>query len=391
MKKKVRISENAINKAVKHSLSELFNRNNNQQSDNVNSTYTQFTTRLSDMLYQYEMLNSIMGEQGFLNSLGQQGNEVKKYIEMSRQFIEYACYGAGFGSGNNNLGVTPQHKSYFKTTNNAQFDFQNILGDIYYQYSILDSLMSTNGFINSLPNGKNIYKYISSAKDYIERACSILGVSGQHKSYMSESRKRIRLSESDLKNMVKESVKRIVKQRKKLNEAEDYGWVVESSEAREAYDFACEYFGQENLNQDIVDALSTDELAACLAFIFRMNDFREWDERNDGDFEEDDEINESAKRVLKENSDNNETWYVQETIGGWRQNPVFSGTYDECVDYLNSTSINGAVSIVPESEMEVDYLENDDKEYVPYDDSEPRKRRERWITSKDGSKRYRHS
>ena len=102
-------------------------------------------------------------------------------------------------------------------------------------------------------------------------------------------------------------------------------------------------------------------------------------------------MNESTKRVLKENSDNNETWYVQETIGGWRQNPVFSGTYDECVDYLNSTSINGAVSIVPVSEMEVDYLENDDKEYVPYDVSEPRKRRERWITSKDGSKRYRHS
>lgn len=210
MKKRIRISENTINKAVKHSLSELFNRNNNQQSANVNSTYTQFTTRLSDMLYQYEMLNSIMGEQGFLNSLGQQGNEVKKYIEMSRQFIEYACYGGGFGSGNNNLGVTPQHKSYFKTTNNAQFDFQNILGDIYYQYSILESLMSTNGFINSLPNGKNIYKYISSAKNYIERACSILGVSGQHKSYMSESRKRIRLTESDLHRIVKTSVKRIL-------------------------------------------------------------------------------------------------------------------------------------------------------------------------------------
>lgn len=204
-------------------------------------------------------------------------------------------------------------------------------------------------------------------------------------------KKRIRLTESDLKNMVKESVKRIVKQRKKLNEANSYGWVVESSEALDAYDFACEYFGQEKLNQDIVDTLSTDELAESLAFIFRMNDFREWDERNDGDFEEDDEMNESSKRVLKENSDNNETWYVQETIGGWRQNPVFSGTYDECVDYLNSTSINGAVSIVPESEMEVDYLENDDKEYVPYDDSEPRERRERWITSKDGSKRYRHS
>lgn len=102
-------------------------------------------------------------------------------------------------------------------------------------------------------------------------------------------KKRIRLTESDLKNMVKESVKRIVKRRKKMNEANSYGWVVESSEALDAYDFACEYFGQEKLNQDIVDTLSTDELAESLAFIFRMNDFREWDERT-GNYEEDEEI-----------------------------------------------------------------------------------------------------
>ena len=63
--------------------------------------------------------------------------------------------------------------------------------------------------------------------------------------------------------------------------AENYGWVVETSEADEAYDMACEYFGEENINAQIVDAISKDELAACLAFIFRMNDFREWDERND--------------------------------------------------------------------------------------------------------------
>ena len=103
-------------------------------------------------------------------------------------------------------------------------------------------------------------------------------------------KKRIHLTESDLKNMVKESVKRIVKQRKKLNEADNYGWVVESSEAREAYDFACEYFGQEKLNQDIVDAIGTDELAACLAFIFRMNDFREWENRSTNSVEDNDEI-----------------------------------------------------------------------------------------------------
>lgn len=27
-------------------------------------------------------------------------------------------------------------------------------------------------------------------------------------------------------------------------------------------------------------------------------------------------------------------FYVQETIGGWRQTPSFEGTYEECVQYI---------------------------------------------------------
>lgn len=65
--------------------------------------------------------------------------------------------------------------------------------------------------------------------------------------------------------------------------AESYGWVVETWEADEAYAMACEYFGEEDINAQIVDAISKDELAACLAFIFRMNDFDEWNERNEND------------------------------------------------------------------------------------------------------------
>jgi hypothetical protein len=66
--------------------------------------------------------------------------------------------------------------------------------------------------------------------------------------------------------------------RRPITAANNYGWVVESWEAQSAYDLACEYFGEEDINQQIVQAMSSDELAECLAFIFRMNDFREWDQ-----------------------------------------------------------------------------------------------------------------
>lgn len=79
--------------------------------------------------------------------------------------------------------------------------------------------------------------------------------------------------------------------------ANSYGWVVESWEAQDAYEFACEYFGEEDLNKQIVDCMSSDELAACLAFLFRMNDFREWENRDNGDEggDEEDTIESSTK------------------------------------------------------------------------------------------------
>ena len=74
--------------------------------------------------------------------------------------------------------------------------------------------------------------------------------------------------------------------RRPVKAAESYGWVVDENEAWEAYEFACDYFGKENLDDQIVSSLSVDELASSLAFIFRMNDFREWEERNEEDIEE---------------------------------------------------------------------------------------------------------
>lgn len=44
---------------------------------------------------------------------------------------------------------------------------------------------------------------------------------------------------------------------------------------------ACDTYGQEYVDHEIVETLSTSELASSLAYLFRMWDFRKWDERND--------------------------------------------------------------------------------------------------------------
>ena len=77
----------------------------------------------------------------------------------------------------------------------------------------------------------------------------------------------IRLTEGELKNFIRNVV----------NEAVDGGWEVDDMEAREAYEFACDQLGKESVNEQIVGCLGSTQLAECLAFIFRMNDFREWD------------------------------------------------------------------------------------------------------------------
>lgn len=53
-----------------------------------------------------------------------------------------------------------------------------------------------------------------------------------------------------------------------------------------------------------------------------------------------------------------EKYYVQETIGGWKQTPICSGTYEECVQYMNNNcnDSRSSFAIVSEEELEVDYL-----------------------------------
>lgn len=72
---------------------------------------------------------------------------------------------------------------------------------------------------------------------------------------------------------MKESVNRIIK------EAENGGWVVDSSEAQEAYNLSVQEIGEEKVNSAIVRCLGDETLAQCLAYIFRQYDFREWQSR----------------------------------------------------------------------------------------------------------------
>lgn len=53
-----------------------------------------------------------------------------------------------------------------------------------------------------------------------------------------------------------------------------------------------------------------------------------------------------------------EKYFVQETIGGWKQTPCFEGTYEECVQYLNDycNDSRSSFTIVSENELQVDYL-----------------------------------
>ena len=92
--------------------------------------------------------------------------------------------------------------------------------------------------------------------------------------------------------------------RRNLKEAESYGWVVEDWEAKEAYEFAIDsgWWDEAQLDSDIVRCLNDETLAACLAYIFRNNDFRPWQDREDGE----DEFEESAYAGRKSNRTMNE-------------------------------------------------------------------------------------
>ncbi len=81
-------------------------------------------------------------------------------------------------------------------------------------------------------------------------------------------KKVIKVSESKLRQMISEAVM----------EAVNGGWEVEDNEAEAAYNLAVKNLGKEVIDNAIIRAMPNHTLAELLAYIFRMYDFREWDE-----------------------------------------------------------------------------------------------------------------
>ena len=84
-----------------------------------------------------------------------------------------------------------------------------------------------------------------------------------------------------LSNSRRNNMRKSIKSRRAIKSAESYGWVVDSSDASRALDMWIEAVGEELAYKDVVDTLGSDELAEAMAYIFRMNDFREWDNKDD--------------------------------------------------------------------------------------------------------------
>ena len=147
------------------------------------------------------------------------------------------------------------------------------------------------------------------------------------------------------------SVKSACGKKKSVKAAVDGGWEVPDHLAHEAYDLAEEYFGTDDINQQIVDALSDTELAENLAFIFRMNDFREWDDYleenypDDEDDEDDEDIEESVrakrKRVVRASKKSVKRFKVNASTGKVsykRRNRITAASevsHYELVDYFD--------------------------------------------------------
>lgn len=72
---------------------------------------------------------------------------------------------------------------------------------------------------------------------------------------------------------MKEPVDRVV------NEAENGGWIVDDNDVQEAYDMAVKHMEKEVIDAAIVRCLGDEALAQCLAYVFRMYDFSEWENR----------------------------------------------------------------------------------------------------------------
>ena len=88
-------------------------------------------------------------------------------------------------------------------------------------------------------------------------------------------RKELHLNEKQFRTLVRESVK------KYLKEANSYGWEVDTEDAQLAYQFMCEELGYDALNEAIVRAMGNEPLSEIMAYLLRMYDMRGWEEYRD--------------------------------------------------------------------------------------------------------------
>jgi hypothetical protein len=109
---------------------------------------------------------------------------------------------------------------------------------------------------------------------------------------------------------------------KLIKEAESYGWEVDDWKAQEAYEMFCDAIGKEEANEAIVRCLGDEELAKCLAYLFRMYEFHEWEESQE-ESEDEEEFDEGcgrkkkkSKKQVKESQASSEAYYdFQEFLG----------------------------------------------------------------------------
>ena len=102
----------------------------------------------------------------------------------------------------------------------------------------------------------------------------------------------IKISENQLKHIVAEAAKRILK------EGESGGWVIDSSEAQEAYQYFCQEVGEEHANEAIVRALGSSALSDVLAYLFRMYDMRGWEKFKENGYNLDDNYYDEEENTI---------------------------------------------------------------------------------------------
>ena len=119
------------------------------------------------------------------------------------------------------------------------------------------SILSEDGRYNKHSGEKRLQKFLDDNRDELEKSYKF-----DSKSFWDEKLKD-----------------------EQLNEGESGGWYVDSSEAQEAYNMFVNAIGKEEADAAIVRALGDNALADVLAYLFRMYDFREWDNRDEEDVE----------------------------------------------------------------------------------------------------------